>query len=112
MKKIEAIVRPAKVGDVCNALQKVGHPGLMLSEITGHGIQKGMTTILRGKTYKIEFMTKMKIDIVARDEDVDQIVQAICEAAFTGEEGDGKIFISPIDDVLRIRTGEKGPLAI
>jgi len=112
MKKIEAIVRPVKVGDVCNALQKVGHPGLMLTEITGHGMQKGMTTTLRGKTYKIDFITKIKIDVVVRDEDVDRIVQAVREAAFTGEEGDGKIFISPVEDAMRIRTGEKGVLGL
>ena len=110
--KIEAIVRPEKVNDVCKALHKVGHPGLMLTEIAGHGEQKGMTTVLRGKTYKIEFITKTKIDLVVKDEDVDRIVQAVREAAFTGEEGDGKIFISPIEDVIRIRTGEKGILGL
>ena len=112
MKKIEAVVRPAKVNDVCKALNEAGHPGLMLSEISGHGKQKGMTTVLRGKKYKIEFMTKTKIDIIVKDEDVDRIVQAVREAAFTGEEGDGKIFISPIEDVIRIRTGEKGILGL
>ena len=112
MKKIEAIVRPAKVGDVCKALHIVGHPGLMITEIEGHGRQKGMTKTLRGKEYKIEFMTKTKIDIVAKDEEVDKIVQAIRKAAYTGEVGDGKIFISTVEDALRIRTGEKGVLVI
>ena len=108
MKKIEAIIRPGKVGDVCKALHKVGHPGLMITEIEGHGKQKGMTKTLRGKEYKIEFMTKTKIDIVAKDEEVDKIVQAIRKAAYTGEVGDGKIFISTVEDAIRIRTGEKG----
>lgn len=108
MKKIEAIIRPGKVGDVCKALHKVGHPGLMLTEIEGHGKQKGMTKTLRGKEYKVEFMTKTKLDIVAKDEEVDKLVHAIREAAHTGEFGDGKIFISPVEDAIRIRTAEKG----
>ncbi len=108
MKKIEAIIRPAKVGDVCKALHKVGHPGLMITEIEGHGKQKGMTKTLRGKEYKIEFMTKTKLDIVAKDEDVDKLVHAIRQAALTGEVGDGKIFISPVEDAIRVRTAEKG----
>ena len=112
MKKIEAIIRPAKVGDVCEALDKVGHPGMMIAEIEGHGAQRGMTKMLRGKEYKVEFMTKTKIDIVANDEEVDKIVQAICEAAYTGEVGDGKIFISPVDNAIRIRTSEKQASAV
>ncbi|MBF0479657.1 MAG: P-II family nitrogen regulator [Candidatus Omnitrophica bacterium] len=108
MKKIEAIIRPARVSHVCEALDKVGHPGMMLTEIEGHGKQKGMTKVLRGKEYHVEFMTKTKIDIVAKDEDVARIVQAIREAAFTGEVGDGKIFVSAMEDAIRIRTDEKG----
>ena len=112
MKKIEAVVRPGKVDAVCEALDKVGHPGMMLTEIEGHGAQKGMKKVLRGKEYTVEFITKTKIDIIAKDEDVDKIVQAICKAAHTGEVGDGKIFISNIDDVVRIRTSEKGVSAV
>lgn len=112
MKKIEAIIRPAKVGDVCKALHKVGHPGLMITEIEGHGRQKGMTKTLRGKEYKVEFMTKTKLDIVAKDEEVENIIQAIRKAAYTGEVGDGKIFISTVEDAVRIRTGEKGVLVV
>ncbi len=112
MKKIEAIVRPAKVGDVCKMLHKVGHPGLMITEIEGHGKQKGMTKTLRGKEYTIEFMTKTKIDIVAKDEEVENLVQAIRKAAYTGEVGDGKIFISSVEDAIRIRTGEKGSVVL
>ncbi|MFH0753272.1 MAG: P-II family nitrogen regulator [Candidatus Omnitrophota bacterium] len=112
MKKIEAVIRPAKVDAVCKSLHKVGHPGLMITDIAGHGAQKGMTKVLRGKTYNIEFITKTKIDIVVKDEDVKKIVQAIREAAFTGEVGDGKIFISSMDDVVRIRTAEVGDSAV
>lgn len=108
MKKIEAVIRPSKVVDVCKALNKVGHPGLMITEIEGHGKQKGMTKTLRGKEYKIEFVTKTKIDIIAKDEEVAKIVEAIREAALTGEVGDGKIFISSMEDAVRVRTGEKG----
>lgn len=112
MKKIEAIIRPGKVDDVCKALRKVGHPGLMITDIAGHGAQKGMTKILRGKTYNVEFITKTKLDVVVKDTDVEKIVRAIREAALTGEVGDGKIFISTIDDVVRIRTAEKGDSAV
>ena len=112
MKKIEAIIRPGKVDAVCKSLQKVGHPGLMIMDISGHGAQKGMSKILRGKTYNVEFIAKTKIDIVARDEDVDKIVQAIREAAVTGEVGDGKIFISTMDDAIRVRTAEQGDCAV
>jgi len=112
MKKIEAIVRPSKVGDITKALHKIGYPGLMLTEIEGNGRQKGLTKTLRGKEYKVEFMTKTKIDIVAKDEEVENLVQAIRKAAYTGEVGDGKIFISTIEDAMRIRTGEKGALVI
>jgi nitrogen regulatory protein P-II 1 len=112
MKKIEAIIRPSKVADVCEALDRVGHPGMMITEIEGHGAQKGMKKVLRGKEYGIDFVTKIKIDIVAKDADVDRIVSAIREAAVTGEVGDGKIFISTIDSAVRIRTYEKGDSAV
>lgn len=112
MKKIEAIVRPAKVGDVCAALALVGHPGMMITEIEGHGKQKGVEQKIRGKTYRVELMTKARIEIVAKDGDVEGIVKAIREAAFTGEVGDGKIFIYPVEDVVRIRTAEQGDIAV
>jgi nitrogen regulatory protein P-II 1 len=108
MKKIEAIIRPGKLDAVCKALHKVGHPGLMITDMAGHGAQKGMTKVVRGKTYNVEFITKTKLDIVVNDADLEKIVKAIRESAFTGEVGDGKIFISTIDDVVRVRTGEKG----
>lgn len=112
MKKIEAVVRPGKVDAVCKSLHKVGHPGLMLTDIAGHGAQKGMTKVLRGRTYNVEFVTKTKIDLIVKDEDVDKIVKAIRDVAVTGEVGDGKIFISTIDDAIRVRTGERGDNAI
>ena len=112
MKKIEAIIRPAKVGDVCAALDQAGHPGIMVTEIEGHGKQKGIEQQVRGKTYKVGLMTKARIEIVAKDGDVDNIVKAIREAAFTGEVGDGKIFIYPVADAVRIRTAERGDIAV
>ncbi len=112
MKKIEAIVRPTKVNDVLAALEAAGHCGLMISEIEGHGKQKGLVHTVRGKEYRVDMMTKIRIELVVRDELLDQIVRGIREAAFTGEIGDGKIFISTIDDVMRIRTGETGADAI
>ena len=112
MKKIEAVIRPTKVGDVFDALNKVGHPGVMITEIEGHGKQKGIEQEFRGKTYKTELITKVKIEIVANNADVEKIVKAIREAALTGKVGDGKIFIYPIDDAVRIRTAEHGDIAV
>ena len=112
MKKIEAIIRPAKVGVVCAALKKAGNPGLMIMEIEGYGRQRGIEQQFRGKTYKTELITKAKLDIIIKDEAVEKIVAVIKEAAYTGKEGDGMIFVSPVDDALRIRTGEKSDLAL
>ncbi len=112
MKKIEAIIRPAKVGDVCAALDKVGHPGITITEIEGHGKQKGIEQEFRGKTYKTELMTKARIEIVVNDAEVNKVTKAIREAAYTGKVGDGKIFIYPVDDAIRIRTAEQGDSAV
>jgi nitrogen regulatory protein P-II 1 len=112
MKKIEAIVRPAKVGAVCEALEKIGHPGITITEVEGHGTQKGIEQQFRGKTYKVSFMTKGRVQLVVNDEDVDRTVDAICAAAYTGEVGDGKIFIYPVEDAVRIRTRERGAVAV
>jgi len=111
MKKIEAIIRPAKVGDVYAALGNVGCPGLTVTEIEGQGTQKGVEQEFRGKKYRTPLMTKAKIEIIANDEDVERLVEAICEAALTGKAGDGKIFVSPVEDVIRIRTRERGRVA-
>ena len=112
MKKIEAIVRPEKVEAVRQALEEVDSPGLMITEIEGHGKQKGLTQQWRGRKYKVELLPKVKIEIVAKDQDVERITKAISEAAKTGKIGDGKIFVYPVENVLRIRTGEKGEAAL
>ena len=112
MKKIAAIIRSAKLGDVCAALDEVGHPGIMITEVEGHGKQKGVEQQFRGKTFKVEFMTKAMVQVIVNDADVDKTVKAIREAALTGEIGDGKIFIYPVEGVVRIRTGESGAAAV
>jgi nitrogen regulatory protein P-II 1 len=112
MKKIEAVIRSTKINDVCAALDKVGHPGIMITEIDGHGKQKGLEQEFRGKKYRVEFITKAKVEIIVKDEELEKTVNAIREAALTGKVGDGKIFIYPVDDVVRIRTNEKGDLAV
>jgi len=112
MKKIEAIIRPVKLDVVCETLDKIGYPGMMITEIEGHGKQKGLVQQWRGKEYKVGFLPKTKIEVVVKDQDLDKTVKAIREAAFTGEMGDGKIFISTIEDAIRIRTGEQGNIAV
>ena len=107
MKKIEAIIRPVRVDDVFEALSAIGCPGMMLSEIEGQGKQKGVVQEFRGKEYRTELLTKAKIEIIANDEDVDAICDAICKSALTGKEGDGRIFIYNIEDTIRIRTAER-----
>jgi len=112
MKKIEAIIRPEKVEDVCSILEKIGYPGIMITEIEGHGKQKGLTQQWRGKEYKVNFLPKVKIEVVVKDHDSERIIKAIREAAYTGEIGNGKIFISAVEDAIRIRTDERGNAAI
>ena len=112
MKRIEAIIRTGKVSDVKAALHKVGYQGMMLSEIEGHGIHKGIEEQVRGKTYKVELMTKARLEVIVKDGDVEKIVKAISEAAQTGKIGDGKIFIHPVYDAIRIRTAERGDPAL
>ncbi len=112
MKKIEAIIRPENLEVVRNALGDIGVKGLMISEIEGHGKQKGVIQQWRGEKYKVELMPKAKVEIVAQDNEVDKIVKTIIETARTGEIGDGKIFIYPVDDAVRIRTGETGERAL
>jgi nitrogen regulatory protein P-II 1 len=112
MKKVEAIIRPTKVGDVCSALNKIGHPGIMITEIEGHGKQKGLEQQFHGKTYKTDLLAKTKLEVVINDQEVDKIAKTIREAAYTGKVGDGKIFIYPVDDAIRIRTAERGESAV
>ena len=107
MKKIEAIIRPAKVGEVYEALSAIGCPGMMLTEIEGQGKQKGVIQEFRGKEYRTELLTKAKIEIIADDEDVKTICDAICKSALTGKEGDGRIFIYNVEETILIRTAER-----
>lgn len=112
MKKIEAIIRPFKLDEVKEALTEEGIKGLTITEIRGYGRQKGHTETYRGSEYHIEFVPKIKIEIVVDDKICDKVVQVILQAAKTGQIGDGKIFILPVEDVIRIRTGESGPDAL
>ncbi|MFA5063327.1 MAG: P-II family nitrogen regulator [Candidatus Omnitrophota bacterium] len=112
MKKIEIVIRPEKLESVRNALELAGCSGLMISEIEGHGKQKGVVQQWRGEKYKVELLPKIKIDVVVKDDDVSKLTRAIVDVACTGEIGDGKIFISPVEDAIRIRTKEKGDIAL
>ena len=107
MKKVEAIIRPFKLEDVKLALVNAGIVGMTVSEVRGFGRQKGQVERYRGSEFTVEFLQKLKIEVVIDDARVDTVVNAIAEAAKTGEIGDGKIFISPVDTVVRIRTGDR-----
>jgi nitrogen regulatory protein P-II 1 len=112
MRKIEAIIKPFKLDDVKEALQRVGIQGMTASEVKGFGRQKGHTELYRGAEYVVDFLPKIKIEVVVGDAQADQVVNAISEAAGTGKIGDGKIFVSKLEDVIRIRTGEHGEDAV
>ena len=112
MKKIEAIIRPFKLDDVREALSEIGVKGMTLTEVKGYGRQKGHSEIYRGSEYQIDFLPKIKIEIVASDEFANKILETILKVAKTGQVGDGKIFVSPVDEVIRIRTEESGDEAI
>ncbi len=112
MKKVEAIIKPFKLDEVKDALVEMGIGGMTVTEVRGFGKQKGKTEIYRGTEYVIDFLPKVKIEVVVRDEDVEKVVKAIVENAYTGKVGDGKIFILPVEDVIRIRTSERGEIAI
>ena len=112
MKKIEAIIKPFKLEEVKDALSTLSVEGMTVSEVKGFGRQKGHKEVYRGAEYVVDFLPKVKIEIVADDGKVAQIVAAIQEAANTGKIGDGKIFILPAEEAIRIRTGEKGPEAL
>lgn len=112
MKKIEAIIKPFKLEDVKSALAEIGIQGLTVSEVKGFGRQKGHTEIYRGSEYAVDFLPKIKIEIVLADAQVAAVRDAIVKAAKTGKIGDGKIFVSPVESVLRIRTGETGEQAV
>ena len=112
MKKVEAIIKPFKLDDVKEALNEIGLQGMTISEVKGYGRQKGHKEIYRGAEYVVDFLPKTKLEILAPEEQVDEIVDAIMTAAHTGRIGDGKIFVTSIDEVVRIRTGEHGVEAI
>jgi nitrogen regulatory protein P-II 1 len=112
MKKIEAIIKPFKLDEVKEALQEVGLQGITVTEAKGFGRQKGHTELYRGAEYVVDFLPKVKVEVVLQEEQLDKAVEAIQKAAQTGRIGDGKIFISNVEDAIRIRTGERGADAV
>ena len=112
LKKVEAIIRPFKLDEVKIALVNAGIVGMTVSEVRGFGRQKGMTERYRGSEYTVEFLQKLKVEVVVENDQVDMVVDKIIAASRTGEIGDGKIFVSPVEQIIRIRTGEKNLEAI
>lgn len=112
MKKIEAVIRPERLDHVKAALEDADYPGLMLTRIEGHGNQRGIVQQFRGRQYRVELLPKYKVEVVCADERCAALVEAIVSAGRTEEVGDGKIFVSTVDEVVRIRTGETGPEAL
>jgi nitrogen regulatory protein P-II 1 len=108
MKKIEAFIKPFKLDDVKSALMEIGVKGLTVSEVKGFGRQKGHTELYRGSEYRVDFLPKSKLELIVADDEVDRVVETIVKVAKTGSIGDGKIFILPVEDAIRIRTGESG----
>ena len=112
MRKIEAIIKPFKLDEVKEALHGIGIQGMTVTEVKGFGRQKGHTEIYRGSEYRVDFLPKIKVEIAVSDDLVDKVVDAIVAAANTGRIGDGKIFVTSMEEVIRIRTGERGPDAL
>ncbi|MDD2465727.1 MAG: P-II family nitrogen regulator [Desulfobulbus sp.] len=112
MKKIEAIIKPFKLDEVKDALNGIGIKGMTVSEVKGYGRQKGHTEIYRGAEYVVDFIPKIRLDIIVQDELVDQVINVIVEKSRTGKIGDGKIFVTSVERVIRVRTGETGSEAI
>jgi len=113
MHKVEAIIRPEKLNDVKNALAQAGFLGLNVVHVTGRGVQKGIVHIGRGgQTYEVDMLPKVKLEVVVRDEDVERVIDIIVQAARTGHIGDGKIFVIPVAQAVRVRTGERGEAAL
>ena len=112
MKKIEAIIKPFKLDDVKEALGAVGVEGLTVTEVKGFGRQKGHTELYRGAEYVVDFLPKIKLEIVVDDDQSETVIEAVVGAANTGKIGDGKIFVLPLEEAVRIRTGERGPAAV
>jgi len=112
MKKIEAIIKPFKLEDVKEELFEIGITGITVSEVKGHGRQQGHTELYRGAEYVVDFLPKVKIELIVKEEDVEKVIEAITKGARTGKIGDGKIFVMPVEKVIRIRTGEEDEEAI
>src|SRR4249920_18726 len=112
MKKIEAVVKPFKLDEVREALSEIGVSGLTVTEVKGFGRQKGHTELYRGAEYVVDFLPKVKVELIVADTLVDRAIEAIVKAARTGKIGDGKIFVTPVEQVVRIRTGESGEAAV
>ena len=112
MKKVEAIIKPFKLDEVKESLSEIGVHGMTVTEVKGFGRTGGKKEVYRGSAYVVDFVPKVKLEIIVSDDSVRQVVSAITEAARTGRIGDGKIFVSPVDDVIRIRTGETGEDAV
>ncbi|MEI6513299.1 MAG: P-II family nitrogen regulator [bacterium] len=112
MKKIEAIIRPMRLEEVKAALQDIGLPGLTVIDVRGFGRQQGRTEKYRGSTYTVNLLPKLKVEVVVPDDRLEEAMETLAEAARTGEIGDGKIFVSEIEDVVRIRTGDRGEIAL
>jgi len=112
MKKIEAIIKPFKLDEVKEALHEVGLQGITVVEAKGFGRQKGHTELYRGSEYQIDFLPKIKLEVIVADKTLDKVVDTIIKAAKTGQVGDGKIFVYPVEDVIRVRTGESGEEAL
>ena len=112
MKKIEAIIRPEKLDDVRLALERSGYPGITITEVEGHGLQKGVVQQWRGEEYRVDILPKIKVEIVVGDEEAETIIQSILESAYTGGVGDGKVFVYDVVEAVRIRTRERGHRAL
>ena len=112
MKKVEAVIKPFKLDEVKEALHEIGIQGLTVSEVKGFGRQKGHTELYRGAEYVVDFLPKIKLEIAVTEEQVDKVIEAICGSANTGRIGDGKIFVLPLEESIRIRTGDGGPDAL
>ena len=112
MQKIEAVIRPEKILDVKDALEKLGYGGMTVTEVKGHGNQRGVIQTWEDEEFWIEFLTKIWIILVVEDTDAEAVITAICSSAQTGEPGDGKIFVSDVREVVRVRTGERGSSAL
>ena len=112
MKKIEAIIRPEKLDLVRAALDETGFPGMTVIDVKGRGRQKGITLQWRAGDYRVEFLSKVKLEIIVNDKDAEKVIATICEVAETGKVGDGKIFVYSVEEVIRVRTGERGEDAV